>query len=278
MDKVTGLRLSKETIEQLDTLCRLTGSSKVQVVADLIDKAVNSLNTLSAANVNRSVCYPVGQKLPLTWEAKEHLKEKMAVHIWLVYPEDRVVAVKGKSANGSKSYLEVAATYPEQVWLDAQKSAYWQSAPVTALERANRQLELQASKDSHPRVKEALARGWQPNGYYYHNSLEDAVAYAEEYLADMAQDVAVTEVVLPEPEAAPTPEKLELKRDEFIRYYGLDKKAYAQAAHAASSKHGSYTAPDGRKWKRRGSGHNATWTLQPTFFELAESLGISVHK
>ena len=142
--KVFSIRLDEQTIADIEQLTASMGLSK----PELIRQAVAMLKSAPfSTNV------PVGAKLPTSWELKPHLVEAGSVTKWLVFPEELVVAVVEKSANGSQKYLRVCKEYPEAVWQIAKASKYWQPKPATTLE-------LTQVKYFHPTITQARELGW----------------------------------------------------------------------------------------------------------------------
>ncbi|MBH8565097.1 hypothetical protein I8748_23420 [Nostoc sp. CENA67] len=143
-------------------------------------QGVNPTNTLLSGKVYQSVC--VGEILPHQWELKPALEETIKRRRWYVFSDDQVVAVKQKTANGSKSWLEVAVVYPDKVWDEAKTDSRFQYKPVTTL------LEYQ-EKMEHPAIAEAVAKGWQPE--WWGEMLKNLVREAEDYLQVVNQSEAL---------------------------------------------------------------------------------------
>ncbi|MBD2006879.1 MULTISPECIES: hypothetical protein [Cyanophyceae] len=196
--KTIGLRLAPHVAEKLDRLCQLRGQSRVELVTDLImgvnrESGVNTAKTLQAKDVNKSVCViAVGTKLPSTWDIKadegerKGLREKIFGKLWYVFPEDRVVAVKKKSANGTQQWLEVAKVYPDEVWDEAESElrkcrVY---SPVTTLETCLSEYQAGLAYESNPIVIEAKQKGFKLEDprQAFRYGLEKMVEAADRYL------------------------------------------------------------------------------------------------
>jgi hypothetical protein len=134
-------------------------------------QGVNQTNTLLSGKVYQSVC--VGEILPHQWELKPALEETIKRRRWYLFPDDQVVAVKQKTANGSKSWLEVAVVYPDKVCDEAKTNSRFQYKAVTTL------LEYQ-EKMTHPTIAEAVAKGWEPE--WWGEMLKSLVREAGDYL------------------------------------------------------------------------------------------------
>ncbi|WP_154655841.1 hypothetical protein [Fortiea contorta] len=143
-------------------------------------------------------CVCVGEKLGLEWLLKESLEQVIKGQKWYVFPHERVVAVKQKSANGSKTWLEVAAEYPREVWEDAQSDTLFTYSPLTILGKSLKSYEDKQAKLNHPTIAEALQKGWVT--YKWHWAIEDLVKLAEDYLVLVSQPpepLGVAEVTEP---------------------------------------------------------------------------------
>ena len=266
-----GLRLSKEAVAALERKCSATGKSRTQVIEDWLLSLDNADSTVegSTNKADSSKCeFSVGQKLPVNFQLKEHLTQKTALQPWLVFPEDRVVAVKASSTNGNKRWLEVVATYPDAAWENAPYSRDWHDKPVTALVKATEeQAELEA-RVNHPKFKEAVAAGWRR---YYSllrsGSLAEFIREAEIFLAEQAALVPSTEESAPSEEVAPTIEPVNkadkipvtLGSTAFRERYGLTDQAYGMVRNQANR--GKYwLGSDGISWTVVGKGGNAIWS------------------
>ncbi|MBD1929027.1 hypothetical protein H6F74_22665 [Trichocoleus sp. FACHB-90] len=311
--KVIGLRLAPHVVEELERLCQLSGQTKAEVVTTLI-MGVNGENGVNVAKpkynkgVNKSVCvWEVGTKLPSTWDIKAYAGEPKGLHekilgkLWYVFPEDRVVAVKKKSANGNKQWLEVVKVYPDEVWdkVAFDTEGYRVSNPVTKLEECLKRYQGRIARESHPIVIEAKQKGWQVNlnKYYAQRlTLEELLAEAEEYLAQLEATPAIAEVHSARSEMSPvlsedirTPEQTDVSPDQLVwlpvddarevsskqrdetnkvpsqmsgeqfrNHYDLDTGVYGTVASSAKKK--PYATSDGLHWKASGRKRNTLWT------------------
>ncbi|MBO1046853.1 MAG: hypothetical protein HEQ10_03445 [Dolichospermum sp. DEX182a] len=141
--------------------------------------------------VYQSVCYPIGAKLPDNWGLKTHKQEKKD-RLWYVFPDDQVVAIKKKTANGSQSWLEVAAIYPSEVWKTAKSSSTFEHNPITALIRADTAYKDEQVKLTDPTVIQALSKGWDllPHEWKLWG-LPEIVSAANDYLLMVNQSEAL---------------------------------------------------------------------------------------
>ncbi|MBD2566414.1 hypothetical protein [Anabaena lutea] len=226
--KVVGLRLEAEVIDQLDKLCQESGKSRVEVVTQLISKAVNSM-TSQDNSVNKSVCsYPIGAKLPIEWELKvgKYKTQKVEQREFLVFPDDRVVAFWNKSLNGNRKWLEVAKVYPDAVWEIAKPRIDRDYAPITALEEA---LALWEAKENHPSIIKAKVVGWSDTKYQRFGwDLQDAVEAADEFLAKLEASAPLPDNRLGDQPSSPldntveTGEPLEVGKDATVPQISQD--------------------------------------------------------
>ncbi|RCJ36926.1 hypothetical protein A6770_14970 [Nostoc minutum NIES-26] len=140
----------------------------------------------------QSVC--VGHQLPVDWELRDPLVEKIEGRKWYVFPNDQVVATKQKSANGSKSWLEVAVEFSEEVWKDAKSDRRFKYHPVTTLKQVLAEYQDKLAKTQHPAIAEALDKGWVFQDWHW--GLEQIIREAEDYLliVNQSEPIQVEEV------------------------------------------------------------------------------------
>ncbi|MEH2398698.1 hypothetical protein [Nostoc sp.] len=144
----------------------------------------------------------IGTKLPLVYEEKPFKMETISMGYkrhkrdWYVYKEDRVVAIWNKSANGSQKWLEVAAQFPEEVWLAATKHRNFALEPLTTLRTHQAMYDRIPQFDSQPIIVEAIAKGWSYDWVNLKHSEDILTNEAEKYLnnlpiTEVKQDSAV---------------------------------------------------------------------------------------
>ncbi|MBW4678239.1 MAG: hypothetical protein KME52_30955 [Desmonostoc geniculatum HA4340-LM1] len=145
------------------------------------DRVLKPVKALSDNEVDKSVCVSkLGDKLPPQWELKSAIEETIKNRKWYVFPDDRVVAITQKSANGAKRWLEVAAEYSDEIWHEAKTDNRFKYQPVTTLNRALAEYQDRLAKMQHPAIAQALADGWQTTKWHW--GLPDLVREAEDYL------------------------------------------------------------------------------------------------
>ncbi|MEH2309510.1 hypothetical protein [Nostoc sp.] len=151
-----------------------------QVYQTTVEKPVK---VFTGNEVYQSVCvFRLGDKLPPQWELKSAIEETIKNRKWYVFPDDRVVAIIQKSANGSKRWLEVAAEYPDEIWHEANTDNRFKYQPVTTLNGTLAEYQDRLSKMQHPVIAEALTKGWEPQSRKWRWELEALVNEAEDYL------------------------------------------------------------------------------------------------
>ncbi|MDZ8066098.1 MAG: hypothetical protein RMY64_10745 [Nostoc sp. DedQUE08] len=149
-----------------------------QVYQTTVEKSVK---VFTGNEVYQSVCvFRLGDKLPPQWELKSAIEETIKNRKWYVFPDDRVVAIIQKSANGSKKWLEVAAEYPDEIWHEAKTDNKFKYQPVTTLNGALGEYQDRLAKMQQPAIALALANGWQTTKWHW--DLSDLVREAEDYL------------------------------------------------------------------------------------------------
>ncbi|MDZ8137251.1 MAG: hypothetical protein RM049_18425 [Nostoc sp. DedQUE04] len=145
--------------------------------------------------------FSIGTKLELSWELKKHLSEKYSMSYkghkrdWYIFPEDRVVAIWNKSANGAKSWLEVAAQYPEAVWLAATKHRNFSTYPLTTLQEYQTTYARIAEFAQLPIIAEALEKGWAYEWTSLRSSEDILIEQATKHLKELAESISKDEPV-----------------------------------------------------------------------------------
>ncbi|WP_375470792.1 hypothetical protein [uncultured Nostoc sp.] len=114
---------------------------------------------------------------------------------WYIFPEDRVVAIWNKSANGAKSWLEVAAQYPEAVWLAATKHRDFSAYPLTTLKECQTTYVLIGEFEQLPIIAEALEKGWSYEWTYLKYAKQNLIKEATEHLKGLAESISKEELV-----------------------------------------------------------------------------------
>ncbi|MEH2312174.1 MAG: hypothetical protein V7K35_12390 [Nostoc sp.] len=145
---------SEKTV--IEAMAKAVGKSVSTFLKDL------ALGSQPSHQVSQPVCVLAkGAKLTTEYELKPHLTEIVLKRQWYIFSEARIVAVKNKSANGAKSWLEVAVEYPESVWVAASKDRDYHSLPLDTLRVYQGCLDRSIKFEQIPKVAEALQRGWQ---------------------------------------------------------------------------------------------------------------------
>ncbi|MBN4004801.1 hypothetical protein [Nostoc sp. LPT] len=138
------------------------------------------MESLSEQKVYQKCVFRLGDRLPPQWELKSTIEETIKNRKWYVFPDDQVVAITQKSANGSKRWLEVAAEYPDEIWHEANTDNRFKHQPVTTLNGALAEYQDKLAKMQHPAIAEVIMKGWE--NHRWHWDLEDLVREAEDYL------------------------------------------------------------------------------------------------
>ncbi|WP_375467786.1 hypothetical protein [uncultured Nostoc sp.] len=196
--------VTEQEKQLIESLAKSVGKSVSTFLKDLalVSQQVSQLNEVSqpsksftAGNrgqVSQPVCVlAIGTKLPLVYEAKPFKIETISMGYkrhkrdWYVYPEDRVVAIWNKSANGSQKWLEVAEQFPEEVWLAATQGYHFSSSPLSTLREYQRAYNRIAEFDSQPIIAEAISRGWSYEWVKLKHSEDILTNKAEIYLNNL---------------------------------------------------------------------------------------------
>ena len=238
-------------------------------------KSVNQSESSLDKEVYQNVCYPLGTKLPDDWELKNPLKEKKD-RTWYVFPDDQVVALRKKSPNGNKDWLEVAAIYPSNIWEAAKSSSTFEYNPINALIKAYTAYKDEQVKRTHPAVIEALSKGWDLKRHWLIWDLTDIVNAANDYLLmanqlEVLPDKQVYQSVCDSQESnepvkptTDTPIKqateiVSLTKGEMMTRYGLNEGVYGGLVGQAK-REGKVQMNDGTYLSVRGKGVKAVWT------------------
>ncbi len=240
---MVSFRVSDEFNKRLDKVLATSGKTKAELFIELFEGSVYASQEETQA-VYRSVC--VGEKLAPNWELKEFYTEKVGKRVWLVFPDDEVVAFWTKSANGSKTFLEVGILYDKEVWEYTKAISNWQYKPLSALKNADKHISLIKTKKEHPLIQVAINKGWvnraiQSDQY----DLLETVELAEEYLALM-------EVSEPTLTTQPQIEARTFNTAQFLKEYPNLNNDDHSALCAKSNSEGYVQMLDGSRWARTG--------------------------
>jgi hypothetical protein len=189
----------------IESLAKQAGKSVSTYLKDLalgsqpnmVSQPSNPCVATDIAEVSQPVC--VGTKLPIDWELKQPIVANYAGRQWYIYPVEKVVATRQKSANGAKTWLEVSATFHEDVWAVATKDSQWAQRALALLQQYNAAYcTHRVAFEALPEVTEALAKGWTYDWQNLDgtNTNRIILSDARRYLAALpAEAVEVTEAV-----------------------------------------------------------------------------------
>lgn len=169
-----------------------------------VSQPSNPYTVGNISQVSQPVCVlGIGDKLPTAYELKPHKVERYSTTYrghkrdWYVFPEDRVVAIWNKSANGAKTWLEVALHYPQTVWVEAIKVQSFAANPVSTLMDFQARFDRVAPFESQPAIAEAIAKGWQYDWVQLKG--EDTASLLTSIAAQYLNDLPIADV---EPDSA----------------------------------------------------------------------------
>lgn len=161
--KVLSIKVEPNNYDQFKAFAK---GYKTQAEAFSALMQLVSIPKLTAQNPTQSKGIPnvcvlsIGTKLDIAWELKPHTTDKVLGRQWYVYTQERVVAIKAKSANGAKTWLEVAKQYPEAVWIAAIENTSFKYDPIKTLEDYLTGYDKISQFEQQPTIAEAIAKGW----------------------------------------------------------------------------------------------------------------------
>ncbi|MFB2982929.1 hypothetical protein [Microseira sp. BLCC-F43] len=118
----------------------LAANRSIPVLASISDK----MPAMPAKSVKE------GDVLPLSWELKPYVQVKVNGKPWVLFPDDRVLAARLRSANGYKTWLEAVKYWEPEQWQSGLSGQDWEQTVknLIQIEQVKKHPAIRSERDS----------------------------------------------------------------------------------------------------------------------------------